>query len=579
MSLNTEVDYNNVVIKGTVELGVKGERGLQGFKGDQGIQGPPVPLAREPGDDPDLAVSQKLLTDSIADMEQGNEAAVLEATHQAGLAGDSAVIATDQAGIAASRADEAAQSAQAASGSAQTSGQQATTATEQAGIATIKANDASSSASNAASSAGLAADSKAAAEQAATTATTKADEASQSAQAAAQSATQAEETLDDKVDKADIAQATGTATDKVMSQKAVTELINSLMRWSFSVLFMGGESGVWYRPSIMSTLFQSSSGATPVVSIGDPVGLMLDKSGNDNHATQSASSFRPTYTLDPSGASVLLGDGVDDVMTTPPATYSGTSYISTSYGWYKSSVQEGVAARLPLTWLREYVTREGAASVADDNRMRNYFATEQKLMIWMTRNLVIKNLRVFSGGSATTVVAIGNNGATAEKQLSINTNQTWDLSADGLTAPALLVFDSNTALANLQCLSNQLAGSIPDLSSYTAITYFSCSNNNLTGSIPDLSVNTALVNFQCNDNQLTGWSGGSVSNTIGNFAARSNLLAQTAIDGLLVAFDATGRETGTLNLGGVTNSTPSATGKTAADNLRAKGWAVYLNGY
>lgn len=86
MPLNTEVDYNNVVIKGTVELGVKGERGLQGFKGDRGIQGPPVPLSHELGDDPDLAVSQKLLTDSIADMEQSNEAAVMEATHQAGLA-------------------------------------------------------------------------------------------------------------------------------------------------------------------------------------------------------------------------------------------------------------------------------------------------------------------------------------------------------------------------------------------------------------------------------------------------------------------------------------------------------------
>lgn len=172
MPLNTEVDYNNVVIKGTVELGVKGERGLQGFKGDQGIQGPPVPVAHVLGDDPDLAVSQKLLTDSIADMEQSNESAVMEATHQAGLAGDSA-------GIAAIRAGESAQSAQAA-------GQYATTTTEQAGIAATKADEASQSASDAASSAGLAADSESAAEQAATIATTKADEASQSAQAAAQ---------------------------------------------------------------------------------------------------------------------------------------------------------------------------------------------------------------------------------------------------------------------------------------------------------------------------------------------------------------------------------------------------------
>lgn len=101
MPLNTEVDYNNVVIKGTVELGVKGERGLQGFKGDQG---PPVPVAHELGDDPGIAVSQKLLTDSIADMEQSNEAAVMEATHQAGFA--------------AIKADEAFQSAQAAAQSA-----------------------------------------------------------------------------------------------------------------------------------------------------------------------------------------------------------------------------------------------------------------------------------------------------------------------------------------------------------------------------------------------------------------------------------------------------------------------------
>ena len=184
MPLNTEVDYNNVVIKGTVELGVKGERGLQGFKGDQG---PPVPVAHELGDDPDLAVSQKLLTDSIADMEQSNESAVMEATRQAGLAGDSA-------SVAASRAGESEQSAQAA-------GQYAITATEQAGVAAAKAGEASSSAVDAASQAGLAADSESAAEQAATIATTKAGEASQSAQAAAQSATQAEETLDDKLNK------------------------------------------------------------------------------------------------------------------------------------------------------------------------------------------------------------------------------------------------------------------------------------------------------------------------------------------------------------------------------------------
>lgn len=379
---------------------------------------------------------------------------------------------------------------------------------------------------------------------------------------------------------------------------------NHLIPWSLAALFMSGENGVWYKPSIMRTLFQSISGETPVVSIGDPVGLMLDRSGNSYPATQAASSFRPTYTLDPRGAPVLLGDGVDDALITPSATFSGTSYINTSYGWYKSSVQEGVSASLPLTWLREYVAREGAASVADDDKMRGYFATEQKLMIVMTRNLEIKNMRVFSGGSATTVVAIGNNGVTAEIQSSLNANQAWDLSAEGLTAPVLLVVDNNTALVNLYCNvnqltgsipdlssnallahlycgTNQLTGSIPDLSSNTELLDFNCSTNLLTGLIPDLSSNTALFRFRCNNNQLTGWSGGSVSNTLGTFLAQDNLLTQTAVDGLLVAFDASGRATGTrvLNLGGTTNSTPSATGKAAADNLRAKGWTVTLNGY
>jgi len=63
---------------------------------------------------------------------------------------------------------------------------------------------------------------------------------------------------------------------------------------------------------------------------------------------------------------------------------------------------------------------------------------------------------------------------------------------------------SNTALTTFDCYINQLTGSIPDLSSNTALTAFSCSINQLTGSIPDLSSNTALTTFYCHANQLTG---------------------------------------------------------------------------
>jgi len=78
-------------------------------------------------------------------------------------------------------------------------------------------------------------------------------------------------------------------------------------------LFAGGTEGAWYDPSDLSTLFQDSAGTTPVTASGQPVGKMLDKSGNGNHATQATSAKRPTYT-EGSGLSWLAFDGVDDAM-------------------------------------------------------------------------------------------------------------------------------------------------------------------------------------------------------------------------------------------------------------------------
>jgi len=43
-------------------------------------------------------------------------------------------------------------------------------------------------------------------------------------------------------------------------------------------LFSSGEQGVWYDPSDMSTMFQDAAGTTPVTAVGQPVGLILDKS-------------------------------------------------------------------------------------------------------------------------------------------------------------------------------------------------------------------------------------------------------------------------------------------------------------
>ena len=78
-------------------------------------------------------------------------------------------------------------------------------------------------------------------------------------------------------------------------------------------LFLNGEQGAWYDPSDLSSMFQDAAGTIPVTADGDPVGLMLDKSGNGNHASQSTATARPLYKTDGT-LRWLEFDGVDDIL-------------------------------------------------------------------------------------------------------------------------------------------------------------------------------------------------------------------------------------------------------------------------
>lgn len=63
-------------------------------------------------------------------------------------------------------------------------------------------------------------------------------------------------------------------------------------------IFNGAVDGVWYDPSDITSLFQDNAGTTPVTADGDPVGLMLDLSGNGFHASQATAGNRPVYKTD-----------------------------------------------------------------------------------------------------------------------------------------------------------------------------------------------------------------------------------------------------------------------------------------
>lgn len=88
-----------------------------------------------------------------------------------------------------------------------------------------------------------------------------------------------------------------TAGDTVQAVSEELEILAEPLPFTPGELFSSGELGAWFDISDMSTLFQDVAGTTPVTSDGDPVALILDKSGNNNHAEQVSNSRRPIFRI------------------------------------------------------------------------------------------------------------------------------------------------------------------------------------------------------------------------------------------------------------------------------------------
>ncbi|USI86795.1 hypothetical protein LZ086_18010 [Acinetobacter johnsonii] len=105
----------------------------------------------------------------------------------------------------------------------------------------------------------------------------------------------------------------------------VNETIPSLMR----KLFSNGEQGFFYDPNDLSTMYQDAAGTIPVTAVGQPVGLMKDKSGRNNHAFQTTSASRPILRKNATtGAYYLAFDGVDDCLQTNNIDFTATDKVS-----------------------------------------------------------------------------------------------------------------------------------------------------------------------------------------------------------------------------------------------------------
>lgn len=101
-------------------------------------------------------------------------------------------------------------------------------------------------------------------------------------------------------------------------------------------LFAAGEQGAWYDPSDFSTLFQDAAGTIPVTAAGQPVGMMRDKSGRGNHATQATATSRPILQT-AGGKWYLAFDGVDDFLVTGNINLTSTSKVTAWSGVFKSA--------------------------------------------------------------------------------------------------------------------------------------------------------------------------------------------------------------------------------------------------
>ena len=89
-----------------------------------------------------------------------------------------------------------------------------------------------------------------------------------------------------------------------------SQYINYIIRWLPTQLFKNNEQGAFYLPE-PENLYQDAAMTIPVTANGDPVGAMMDLSGNGNHAIQTVSASRPTYQTD-GILHWLAFDGVDD---------------------------------------------------------------------------------------------------------------------------------------------------------------------------------------------------------------------------------------------------------------------------
>ena len=132
-------------------------------------------------------------------------------------------------------------------------------------------------------------------------------------------------------------------------------------------LFANGEQGFFYDPDDLSTMFRDAAGTIPVTAAVQPVGLMLDKSGRNNHAYQTTSAARPILQQTPilGNELVVNGDfsnglnGWQNVLTTTTVENGRAKVTYTNGG--------GLSQDIPVTVGKTYKASSKAENISGDS--------------------------------------------------------------------------------------------------------------------------------------------------------------------------------------------------------------------
>ena len=117
--------------------------------------------------------------------------------------------------------------------------------------------------------------------------------------------------------------------------------------WTPAELFKNGELGCWFDASDYSTMFQDTTGTTPITASGQSVALWKNKIGQNRYdILQNTAAARPKSILS-SGKYVVRFDGVDDILQTSVISLNeSASGVTMALGQKTGAVSTGKSAFL-----------------------------------------------------------------------------------------------------------------------------------------------------------------------------------------------------------------------------------------